>query len=410
MTTVNLAVIDGDDDAYEDGNGGSFSNSNDRLLIRSSTTAASRFNSGMRFPSATIPAGATIDSCVWQVYAKASDDDMEADIFFNDVDDAVDFADDADVTTRIASAATSAGVTWSELTLDAPAQYASSPSLVAPCQEVIDRPGWASGQALCVLAEGRNQATVRRMEGAAFEFTGSTESLLDIDYTSGDVTLSVTPAVLKLAGVVPSVSVSGTAIAVAPSVLILNTKAVVVTLGAITLAAPVAVLKLAAVAPTVQANVTLAVTPAVLKLVGVAPGVSVSAITLAVSPAVLALQGIAPVVVAGVTIAVTPSALALAAINPTVQVGAVIIAVPVAVLKLVGVTPAVTADVILVATPAVLRLVAMAPAISVSVISIPVTPAVLRLLAIAPIIAGVGGLAGERGIARGVARGEVRGV
>jgi hypothetical protein len=178
MTTLNLLIVAGNEDAYETDGNTSFTDTNDRLLVRAHLTDTNRHNSGLRFSNVTIPAGSTINTCTLSLYGKTTgSDDMASDVYFNDVDDAANFDDEADVTNRTP---TSASVSWVGDSLGV--GYRSPGDLKVACQEVLDRPGWASGQGMCVLVEGKNQASAKNWEGAALEF-GSNPAKLDIDYT-----------------------------------------------------------------------------------------------------------------------------------------------------------------------------------------------------------------------------------
>lgn len=184
-TTINLAVTGNNDDAWEAQNGGLFTASDTRHIVQAWSTTDARINAGARFQNVTVPAGATINSCVLQIKAIAtSEDDMRGDAFFEDVDDAADFATTADVTSR---AVTASSVSW--VALATGAVYVSSPSLVVPCQAVINRGGWASGNDVVVIVKGKNATNnTGNFYGESFDNAGTSPSLLDIDYTAAGAT------------------------------------------------------------------------------------------------------------------------------------------------------------------------------------------------------------------------------
>ena len=108
-----------------------------------------------------IPPGAAIIYAWLQLYADGSSGDRNPTcyVYAEDVDDAVDFASDADVKDRYDSGKTTAFVDWDTPDQDDEAYTpdpVSDPSLGCPdlktvIQELVDRPGWAKGNALCLL-------------------------------------------------------------------------------------------------------------------------------------------------------------------------------------------------------------------------------------------------------------------
>jgi len=175
-TTLNLQVGDGADDAYESDFGSGFNSSATQILANSSTSSFARINAGMRFVAA-IPVGATIDAAVWiPNVTSTANDDVNVDLLFEDVDDAANFTDTADVTSR---ARTTASVQWSSDGIGA--GEVSSPDISAPLQEVADRGGEGD---LCGFADGRDNAA---KSFACWSYNGDSAKAakLDVDYTAG---------------------------------------------------------------------------------------------------------------------------------------------------------------------------------------------------------------------------------
>ena len=112
---------------------------------------------GMRFRNLAIPAGATIDSAyimVWSHEGKSAEDVANLTIYGEDTDDAQTFTEDALLTDR---PATDAQVSWIvdvEWELYEPYR---TPDLSAIVQEVIDRDGWAPGNAIAFIFAGEDQ-------------------------------------------------------------------------------------------------------------------------------------------------------------------------------------------------------------------------------------------------------------
>lgn len=176
--TIDTIVAAGADDASEADDGTSFSGVAVACRCESNTAAGSRFNGGMRFVL-TGPASAdTIDAAYLPIHAvSTSTDDPNVDMSCEDVDDAANFTTTADVTSR---ARTGAPVQWTATAIGA--GEVNSPSIVAPLQLVINRAGWASGNAIVVFFDGRADVSASfRIDS----FEGSTTECakLHVEYT-----------------------------------------------------------------------------------------------------------------------------------------------------------------------------------------------------------------------------------
>lgn len=185
MTTLEIQITDGDWDAHEADDGTLFNAGGTTLRCEANTAAGSRFNAGLYFPNVTLPADATIDVAYIAVVFPASNrDSPDLTWYGNLVANAVDFATNADVTTRKNSAATTASVPWSASNVGS-GSHVNSPSLVSIVQEIQALPGWASGNAMVFIAAGDNTAPA---EGGSrftpYETTPANTCILHIEYTA----------------------------------------------------------------------------------------------------------------------------------------------------------------------------------------------------------------------------------
>jgi hypothetical protein len=134
----------------------------------------------MYWSNVTIPQGSTINDVEIRTVAQAGAAALDHTIHFNDVDDANDFGAEADVTSRARTSASANTGDASDVTGCFTSRTALPGNIVAALQEVIDRPGWASGNALVSLHIGRTTGT----EVWSVQNTGGcTFAQLFIDYT-----------------------------------------------------------------------------------------------------------------------------------------------------------------------------------------------------------------------------------
>lgn len=113
---------------------------------------------GMRFTNITIPVGATITAAsVGVVPSGTGEDEPLVTIFLEAADSCAAFTTGA---SNISSRSLTASVAWSSANLGASgSDYWSTPDLTTPFQAVINRAGWASGNAVCVLIQGGSTST-----------------------------------------------------------------------------------------------------------------------------------------------------------------------------------------------------------------------------------------------------------
>jgi hypothetical protein len=171
MTALDLAISAGGNDAGETA-AGTVTLTNTRLELISSGGITWAI---LRFLNVTIPQGSTIDAAYVSLLCDSG--------VFNDpgllvyCEAADNSAAPAATTNNISGRSRTASVSWTAT--DIPnGSFSNSPSLITPVQAVINRAGWASGNALSVLLN-RSSGTVRF---SAYE--NGDPPRLHIDYTA----------------------------------------------------------------------------------------------------------------------------------------------------------------------------------------------------------------------------------
>lgn len=194
-TTVNLQVGVSEGDAFETDANTGFSSTNALLAASANSAAGSRYNTGALFQNVTIPNAATIDAATGKIQTSSTGaDDANVDILGEDVDNSDDFAVTADVTSRVR---TTASVTWASDGLGV--GEITTPSIISVIQEIVDRAGWASGNALMIFYDGRTDLN-RSLFFRSYDFDTSLAPKLDVDFTSG-APAATRPSGLLLRGV-----------------------------------------------------------------------------------------------------------------------------------------------------------------------------------------------------------------
>ena len=180
--TVDDQVGASDEDAWEKDDGTGFDDTSVYIRGVSNTSASTRTNGGFFFNNITIAQAATIDVAYTTIVpAGTSYDDPNINIRANDVDNAVDFTADADVTTRVNSASTSNYTEWIDTSIGTASQ--NSPSIIDVVQEVINRGGWSSGNDMVILFEGKEDANYD-FRVISYDESTSDCAKLHIEYTA----------------------------------------------------------------------------------------------------------------------------------------------------------------------------------------------------------------------------------
>lgn len=108
---------------------------------------------GLRFLDVTIPNGATIISAVVRFRAafSLSTNPVNVKLYCQDIDNASTFSDEADYDGRAVTPI--AGIDWDDISAWTEGSFYNSPDISVAVQNVVNRVGWASGNALAVLVK-----------------------------------------------------------------------------------------------------------------------------------------------------------------------------------------------------------------------------------------------------------------
>lgn len=176
MSTLMLTVPTGADDRYTD-----------LTTLQSDTTFISAGKStnvrsaGLRFTNVTIPPGSTINSAVLSLTAQSSlsTTTCALNVSCEDADNPGQWTNYTDFSGR---SRTASPITWTEGSETANSTY-SPPDIKAAVQAVINRSGWASGNALIVYIDNNGSSTNARRAWFDRSNGSSTAATLAIDYT-----------------------------------------------------------------------------------------------------------------------------------------------------------------------------------------------------------------------------------
>lgn len=135
---------------------------------------------GLRFLNVTIPNAATINSATLAVeIVSTTHDDPDLTIFGEDTDDATTFTSTTnDISSRTPTTATT---TWTATAIGTGVK--TSPSIAAIIQEIVNRPGWTSGNDINILMNGNSSASFFRIR--TYNAGSGSPATLNIDYTAG---------------------------------------------------------------------------------------------------------------------------------------------------------------------------------------------------------------------------------
>jgi hypothetical protein len=180
--TLEYRVTFAADDAEEAAAGTVWIDSSDLELVNDTWNSAGNQTVGLRFRGVGVPPGATI-LAAWLQFKV--DETGSGTIALNIKGQAADNPATFAATSKNLSnrAKTSAGVTWAPgawPTVGEAAAAQRSPDLAPVIQEIVNRPGWTSGNALALLLTGTGRRTAEAFEGDA---PGA--PLLHLEYRTG---------------------------------------------------------------------------------------------------------------------------------------------------------------------------------------------------------------------------------
>lgn len=176
--SVAVRVTASADDAEEDLSGSMSLGSSDLELI---SDGGSDQTVGMRFGSVDIPAGATVSLATIQFQVDESDSGATNLIFHAEAaaNPQSFTSSSGDISSR---GLTTASTTWAPPPWSGPGSAGpdqKTPDLAAIIQEIVDRPGWASGNAIVIIVSGNGERTAESYDG---DQQGA--PLLEIDFST----------------------------------------------------------------------------------------------------------------------------------------------------------------------------------------------------------------------------------
>ena len=196
--SVQIRIATGSDDAEESATGAVQTGSSDLELVFDGNDQLV----GLRFTGVTVPRGATVSSAHVQFRTdEVTTAAASLTIQGQAADNAVTFSSSGKVSTRTrtTSAVAWAPPAWSTVGEIGTAQQ--TPNLASIIQEIINRPGWTSGNAMALIITGTGVRTAEAFEGipsAAPMLTIEYSTLLNTPPTATNVSISGTPQVGRL--------------------------------------------------------------------------------------------------------------------------------------------------------------------------------------------------------------------
>ena len=187
-TTVERRVATVNDDAEQSTSGSMYLGSSDLEFVTDGSTVQSV---GLRWTGLAIPQGATIQTAYIQFVAEESQSEAtNLTLRAEASDNAAVFSGTSSNITgrpRTTAAAPWSPVAW--LTVGEAGANQRTPSLATVIQEVVNRPGWVSGNALAIIVSGSGHRTAFAFEGSA-----ALAPLLHVEYSVGGGAATVAAA------------------------------------------------------------------------------------------------------------------------------------------------------------------------------------------------------------------------
>ncbi len=188
VSTLEVRVAAGNDDAEENASGAMYRNSTDLELIYD----GSNQTVGMRFAGVSIPPGATIVNAYLQFWVdETSSDPTFLTVQGQAIDNALGFST---ATRNISSRSrTAASVSWvppAWLTVGAAGLDQRTSNLSSVIQEIVSRPGWVRGNSLAIIVTGTGHRVA-----VAYEGNPARAPLLHVEYSTGAPPANVAPSI-----------------------------------------------------------------------------------------------------------------------------------------------------------------------------------------------------------------------
>jgi len=148
--------------------------------------AGADYDMGMRFTNVTIPVGATITSAVVEVFMKwqAGGDDIITLFRGCDEDNAATFGT-TDRPSQRASTTAVVNRTYTDAADWSDESWLSLDDCTDVVQEIIDRAGWASGNAMAFVFENNGSASTNRWQFHDYNYGSTNAAKITINYTTG---------------------------------------------------------------------------------------------------------------------------------------------------------------------------------------------------------------------------------
>lgn len=175
-STFDTRISSDSDDIEEKRSNGNLQDGNTLGLVKSNGDVYV----GLRFQNVTVPPGATIVNAYLE-FRSAANDSSSTDLIIHgqDADNPGTFSGNSDVSNRLNSSATSATVNWNNVSAWSFLGAYQSPDISSIVQEIVDRGGWNSGNAMALLIDGSGQRTAVAHNVASFW-----APLLHIEYSA----------------------------------------------------------------------------------------------------------------------------------------------------------------------------------------------------------------------------------
>jgi hypothetical protein len=178
VTTLNLQVGASADDAFCDSAANNYSQIGTSMnLYGGIGTPASR--AGFRFQNVTIPQATVITEAIFSIYAASVSGGINGNLYGEAADNPAAFSSGSNITGRSITTATTL---WATATF--PSGQFNSTDITSAIQEVLNRAGFASGNALVVLWRGRSGGSPVSQNGIT-TYDGMTSRAAKLDITYG---------------------------------------------------------------------------------------------------------------------------------------------------------------------------------------------------------------------------------